>query len=542
MMLGLLAMTMVLAGAARPAKRGNAAAGPVNLLQADVVGGYVSGYLCLRVRDGVQPAQLPDGSWTLRRALGAGDAPAAGNELPLAPDESRAHQILRRHHVTSIERFYRLEFKRPDLARQYGLDRSYLAYVNVAAGGDVRALLADLTAPNANLQELIELAQLDNVGSIAAVPNDPSFNLQWDMHNVGQMIGGIAGTADADIDAPEAWDIHTGSASTIIAVLDTGVQANHPELSGKVISGVDTLGPLGPPANFGTDTSDLHGHGTHCAGIAAASGNNGVGVAGVNWNAKILAVRVTMANGSANQVDTAEGVIWAADNGADVISMSLQFYGSAVVQLESAVAYAYDGGVLPVAAAGNRPNEGLGHVAWPARYEKCMAIAGTTNTDTRWFDNMFSGSCDGPEVDVAAPAKDVRNLWRNSGYNTQTGTSMATPHVSGLAALLISYNPALSVPQIEDIIRDSAEDVNAATNPGFDNFLGHGRINLAAALLEGAPDCEGDATGNGTVDTDDLIAVILAWGQAGGPGDVNHSGMVDADDLIMVILNWGACP
>jgi subtilisin family serine protease len=562
--LGLVACTVAFAGAKDSRKQGSAPglqiarqlpAVNANQPQADVVGGYVSGYLCLRLQPGVQPAQLADGSWTLRRAAAIDLNGAARNEaVELVVDEAAARDIFQRHHTTSIERFYRFEFKRPDLARKYGLDRSYLAHVNVAAGGDVRALLADLTAPQSGLGQLIEHAQLDNVGSIAAVPNDAFFTNQWDMHNTGQTVGGIAGVVDADIDAPEAWDIHTGSTSTIIAILDTGVQhatphvpgsVDHPELAGKVIDGWNTRDET-------IDTTDPHGHGTHCAGIAAALGNNGIGVAGTNWNARVLAMRVTSSSGGAFQTDVAEGVIYAADNDADVISMSLQFYTSAVVQLENAVAYAYDSGVLPVAAAGNFPNQGMGHVAWPARYEKCMAIAGTTNTDARWFDSASNGSCDGPEVDVAAPAKQVYNLWRNSGYQSQIGTSMATPHVSGLAALLMSYNPALTVPQIESLLRSTAEDVNAGTNPGFDNFLGHGRINMRDALLAAIPDCEGDATGNGTIDADDLTAVILAWGPcpappAACPADVNPhpagNGVVDADDLVAVVLRWGAaCP
>jgi thermitase len=252
-------------------------------------------------------------------------------------------------------------------------------------------------------------------------------------------------------------------------------------------------------------------------------------------------MRVTNSGGSWNSADVSEAVIYAADNGAHVISMSLQSFAGAMTILENALAYAYDSGTLPVAAAGNVPSSGAGHVAWPARYDKCMAIAGSTSGDAHWFDSFNFGSCDGPEVDVAAPARSVFNIWRSSGYQMQTGTSMATPHVAGLAGLLMSHNPALSVPQVESIIRTTAEDVNAGMHPGFDNFLGHGRINAHAALQAANPSCEGDATGNGTVDVDDLIAVILAWGQSGGPADVNNSGTVDVDDLITVILNWGAC-
>ncbi len=510
--------------------------------QADIIGGYVSAYLCLRVRDGVQPSRLADGSWTLRRAAAMPEGCDGGNSAPAA-DELALRNVLAQHQVTDIRPFFNHQFKRADLAAKYGLNRAYTAYV--APGADVVALNAAL----ANFGALIEHAQLDNVGSIAAIPNDTSFDQQWDMHNTGQTVGGIAGTADADIDCPEAWDIHTGSASTIIAVLDTGVQhasvfspgsVDHPDLAGKVIGGYNTR-------DENNITIDEHGHGTHGAGIAAAHGNNGIGVAGTNWNARILAVRVTSAAGSANQDDVAEGVIYAADNGADVISMSLQFYMAVNINLQNAVAYAYDGGTLPVAASGNDHGN---VVAWPARYPKCMGIGATTNTDARaGFSNI------GPEVDVVAPGANIYGLWRNSAYANgiavplQNGTSMATPHVAGLAALLKSYNPALTVPQIEQLVKDTSEDRGPI---GWDQEYGWGRINVADALLAAAPDCEGDATGNGVIDVDDLIAVVLSWGAcpappAPCPADVAPhpvgNGVVDVDDLIAVILRWGAaCP
>jgi thermitase len=206
------------------------------------------------------------------------------------------------------------------------------------------------------------------------------FGQQWDMNNTGQN----GGTPDADVDRPECWDVHQGSASVILAVIDTGVQhfqasapgsVDHPDLAGRVITGWNTL--------LDNDfTIDEHGHGTHCAGIAAATGNNGVGVAGMNWNVIVMALRITAGTGgAANSTDCAEAVTWATDNGADVISMSLGF--SANPLLESAVAYAYDSGVLPVAASGN--NGSATNILYPAKYAKCMAIGATNNLDVRWI-------------------------------------------------------------------------------------------------------------------------------------------------------------
>lgn len=522
----------ILGGADRPAARTKDAAPAV-----DPAAAWVATYICVRVQPGVQPLRLADGSWTLRRAAEAvGDVQA----IELQPEERAINTLFIEHGVRAIDPFYGSPFRRPDLAAKYGLDRSYI--VRITPGHSNAALSAALAD---RFPALIERSELDGVGSIAGVPNDPSFSLQWDMHNTGQVVSGIAGVSDADIDAPECWDIHTGSASTIIAVLDTGVQANHPDLNGKVINGVDSVGVNGPPpASWGTDTSDVHGHGTHCAGVAGARGNDGVGVAGTNWNAKILSVRVADSGGNVTQVDLSEAIIWAADNGADVLSMSLQFYSSTTI-MESAVAYAYDGGALPIAAGGNRPDLGAGHVAWPGRYAKCMSVAATNNLDVRWLWAANSGSCIGPELDVAAPGEGIYNITRFSGYTTMTGTSMATPHVAGLAGLIMSRNPALTVPQIEAIIRNTAEDKGTA---GFDTFYGSGRINLHAALLAAAPPCPADINGNQAVNTDDLIVLITSWGGCGSctppncPADVNHDCVVNTDDLIVLITTWGACP
>ena len=355
------------------------------------------------------------------------------------------------------------------------------------------------------------------------------------MHNTGQIVGGVPGVVDADIDAPEAWDIHTGSASTIIAILDTGVQANHPDLNGKVISGWDTRLEI-------ADTSDPNGHGTHCAGNAAARGNDGIGIAGVNWNATILAMRVTSPLGAWNSVDVSEAVMYAVDVGnANVVSMSLQSTVF-VQQLSDALAYAYDSGVLPVAAAGNNNTT---PIAYPAHYDKCMGVGATNNTDVRWPNSNF-----GPDLDVVAPGQNVYSSWNASNWLYMSGTSMATPHVAGLAALLMSRNPALTVPEVEAIIKNTSEDKGAA---GFDTLYGWGRINLRNALVAAAPACLGNIDGNGTVDINDLLAVISTWGAcpvppATCPGDIaptgppQGNGMVDVNDLLMVITHWGACP
>jgi subtilisin family serine protease len=200
--------------------------------------------------------------------------------------------------------------------------------------------------------------------------------------------------------------------------------------------------------------------------------------------------------------------------------------------------YAYDNGVLPIAAAGNI----VGFI-YPGAYDKCMAVAATTHFDLRW-----SSSNQGPQVDVAAPGENIYSSWAGSIYNTQSGTSMATPHVSGLAALMLSYNPNLAPAQVESILKSTADDKGT---PGYDQQFGHGRINARRALVEAVQICPGNTNGDTQVNVEDLLRVINAWGPCPlGPGmcvaDIAPSGLgdgaINVSDLLGVISGWGACP
>lgn len=330
----------------------------------------------------------------------------------------------------------------------------------------------------------VEYAEPNYIAYIAVTPNDTLFEQQYALYNYGQEIlipGSPQGTRNADIRATAAWEETKGSDEVIIAVIDSGVDFDHPDIANKIHSrGRDF-------ANDDFDATDDLFHGTHVAGIAAAETHNREGIAGVTWNCKILPIKVIIVPEDptiepyAEYSWVSEAIIWAADNGADVINISLG--GDVPAQtLEDALRYAYEKNIVIAASAGN---EGAA-VQYPAAYDDyCLAVAATDYNDLRTTWSNF-----GPEVDVAAPGEVIISLvptWLlGPGYLPYAyadGTSVATPHVSGLAALIKSIKPKLSASQIMNVIRYTADDINSAYYPGEDEFIGFGRINMERALV-----------------------------------------------------------
>jgi thermitase len=316
---------------------------------------------------------------------------------------------------------------------------------------------------------------------LCATPNDPYFlTYQYNLSNRGGTLD-ISGsislemTAGADIKAGPAWDETRGDPAVVIAVLDSGVDMTHIELAGKVVStGRDF-------ANDDFDATDDNSHGTHVAGVAAADTDNGQGIAGVAWNAMILPVKVVEADGTGLYSWVIEGIIWAVDEGARVINLSLG--GDEPDDfLEDACRYAFEKGVIVVAAAGNEDAS----VVYPAAYDRyVLAVAATDANDQR---ASFSNT--GPEVDVAAPGVYILGpcpqWYAGEGYLPYlfvSGTSQATAHASGLAALILGVKPWLEPAEVMNIIRYTADDVNKAQKPGRDDELGYGRINMERALV-----------------------------------------------------------
>jgi len=332
----------------------------------------------------------------------------------------------------------------------------------------------------------VEYAEPNYIAYVTETPNDSLFDYQYALYNSGQDIGppgSPQGKERADIKATSTWEETKGDEEIIIAIIDTGMDLLHPDLDEKIYSsGYDFI-------NDDSDATDDNAHGTHVAGIAAAETHNNEGIAGVAWNCKLLPVKVLNDLGEGGYSEMIEGIIWAADNGADVMNLSLggNFPSTS---LENALKYAYDMDIVIVAAAGN---DG-GSVLYPAAYDEyCLAVAATDYNDER-VDFSNSGglweSNSGPEIDVAAPGALIMStvptwLWGPGSfpYAWGDGTSQAVPHVAGLAALIKSVKPNLSAAQIMNVIRYSADDVNFVNNLGMDNYIGYGRINTAKALV-----------------------------------------------------------
>lgn len=305
-------------------------------------------------------------------------------------------------------------------------------------------------------------------------PNDPSFGSLWGLYNDGRADSkGTRGVVGADIWAPQAWALHKGSKSVIVAVIDTGVDVNHPDLKDNLWVGENGIrGYNAVKNNF--DPFDDDGHGTHCAGTIGGRGSNSLGVTGVNWTVQIMPIKF-MEKGAGDLASAIRGIRWAVDHGAQVLSNSWGGGGYSRL-LEEEIKNAQSKGVLFVAASGNEGNDNDKKPSYPASYkvDNVISVAATDNRDRlASFSNYGATS-----VDLSAPGVSVLSTVLNKSYASFDGTSMATPHVAGAAALLMSYRVGLSVPQVKAKILNSVDKVPALNQ----KVLSGGRLNLYRML------------------------------------------------------------
>jgi cysteine-rich repeat protein len=330
------------------------------------------------------------------------------------------------------------------------------------------------------------------------IPNDGSFKRQWHLHNTGQ----FGGAEDADIDAVEGWQITRGDASIIVAVLDSGIAFDHPEFVGRTLPGFDFV-------NEDADPEDDESHGTLVTGLLAANSDNDLSVAGVDHFTQILPVKVLNAENSGTVSDLVQGLVFAADEGASVINMSLIGYGRSSF-LEDALQFARDSGAILIACAGNG---GIGDadISGPGVSPLTISVGATTLSDER---AGFSGT--GRALDVVAPGSGVLTVSFTGAHGGSWfgGCSAATPIVSGISSLLLSLDPLLTHDQVHEILAQSADDLVGPPledTPGRDDFFGHGRVNMNQALALVTPMV---VCGNGVLD----------------PGEECDDGNVEAGD------------
>jgi thermitase len=282
-------------------------------------------------------------------------------------------------------------------------------------------------------------------------PNDPRYGDQW---------------GPGKIQAPAAWDRVGGASGVKVAVLDTGM-ANHPDLAGRIVAAQDfTASPYG--------TVDHHGHGTHTAGTVAAIANNGVGVVGVAYGASLLNGKVLGDSGAGSLSSVASGITWAADNGAKVISMSLGANLDCTGTIQDAADYAWSKGAVLVAAAGN---DGVNDVHTPANCNHIVPVGALESNDTRASFSNF-----GPGVPIAAPGVMILSTGKDGDYTWMSGTSMATPHAAGVAALIWATSYGTSNQAVVTRLLSTADRVAGTGSEWI-----YGRVNAAAAVGTGGP-------------------------------------------------------
>lgn len=333
-----------------------------------------------------------------------------------------------------------------NVIKEYGIANDTQYSIINAISADIPESVFEMLKKNPKIKYVEEDAKVQIAGKpTQPQPPQPPQQITWGIERVK---------------APEAWNNSTGK-SIKIAVLDTGISNSHPDLT--VSGGINLIGK-----SKNNKWNDDNGHGTHVSGIIAAR-NNSVGVIGVAPGAQLYAVKVLDAYGSGYISDVIEGIDWAVQNNMDVVSMSLgtRTYSQA---LNDTTVNAYKAGILLVAAAGNSGDGNIStdNVLYPAEFDSVIAVSAIDyyNIAPMW-------SADGPKIELAAPGVDIYSTWLDGGYANESGTSMATPFVSGAAALIKSKNLSLTPQEIRSALAYDAVDLGDA---GRDRIYGFGLV------------------------------------------------------------------
>ena len=343
----------------------------------------------------------------------------------------------------------------------------------------------------------------NRVLTIDNTPNDTSYSQLYGLNNTGQ----TGGTPDADIDAPEAWDIATGSSTIAVGVIDTGVDYNHPDLAANIWTNPGEIAGNGVDDDGDGYVDDIHGydfynndgnpiddnnHGTHVSGTIGAVGNNNLGVVGVNWNVTIVAIKFLGAGGSGSTAGAIASVNYATALrnlyvssggalGANIVLTSNSWGGGGFsTALQDAIDASGAAGMLFVAAAGNNGANNDSSPFYPASYTSAnvISVAATDSTDRyASFSNWGATT-----VDLAAPGVSILSTTRNNTYSSFSGTSMATPHVAGAAALLWSTAPSLTAAQVKQQLLDTTDFIGNIGSNSSRPTVTNGRLNLYSAL------------------------------------------------------------
>lgn len=426
----------------------------------------------------------------------------------------------------------------------------------VSEGSDILSVVKEY-----NEDINVEYAEPNYICYLNNIPNDPLFGQQWGLHNTGQ----TGGVVDVDIDAPEAWDIETGSSSVTIAVIDSGVDYMHPDLFDNIWLNDNEI-----PDNFidddgngfvddirgwdfirnTNDPKDDFGHGTHCAGIVGAVGNNSVGVSGVCWNCKVMSVKVFSEYGSSSVGVLARGISYAAENGADVFSMS--WSGSDSQLIKDVLNHAYSKGIVLVASAGNY-NSQIPYA--PAKYDNVIAVAAIDKNNTK---AVFSNY--GNWVDVAGPGVDVfstmptyhvtlNDYGYTQDYSNMSGTSMSAPYVAGVVGLTLSKNLGMKQEEIKTLIQSAISPVESSSYIGVGNINSYYCIQnntvpvVNLEFLSDSIEIENifEITGSASGDTFQEYKIYLGLGVYPKSWSSIDTSTIPVEDGVLTLLDTSSC-